>query len=309
MMSKTQTMRTSNRYAFMVAGQRPDHCCRKKRQQHADDETRRLPLGKHVRGQRPDPAEINGQQRQNSAAESGLQRISPTNHRPSRGNAPSAGNARSRRPKIFGQALDDIECRALMMSMCATAGPSTAVLMATKSINCSGGIVVLTARNDVGVRFWRKGAREATKKRENSSDLPVAAHFYSAEFDSRRERRRRAIPSCHADIVSPPAVPAFALRAADFRRDALSAACARAVLGTKAGVPAAQPGGRIAGAGGRGRTANSGATIVAEYIEETYTGESGGERRPPNGRAAGLRCAGWRTGSMTNSNRKSAGRW
>jgi hypothetical protein len=35
-------------------------------------------------------------------------------------------------------------------------------------MNCSGGIVALAASYDAGVRFWRKGAREATKKRENS---------------------------------------------------------------------------------------------------------------------------------------------
>jgi hypothetical protein len=35
-------------------------------------------------------------------------------------------------------------------------------------MNGSGGIVALAARNNAGVRFWRKGAREATKKRENS---------------------------------------------------------------------------------------------------------------------------------------------
>jgi hypothetical protein len=40
--------------------------------------------------------------------------------------------------------------------------------MATKSMNFSGGIVALAARNNVGERFWRKGAREATKKHENS---------------------------------------------------------------------------------------------------------------------------------------------
>jgi hypothetical protein len=35
-------------------------------------------------------------------------------------------------------------------------------------MNYSGGIAALAAMNDAGERFWRKGAREATKKHENS---------------------------------------------------------------------------------------------------------------------------------------------
>ena len=41
-----------------------------------------------------------------------------------------------------------------------------------------------------------------------------------------------------------------------------------------------------------------GAAIVAEYIEETYTGENGGTGCCRNGPAAGSKSAGWRTGSM-----------
>ena len=47
--------------------QHADHRRRQERQQHADDETRRVPLAEHVRRQRPDAAEIDAEQRQNGA--------------------------------------------------------------------------------------------------------------------------------------------------------------------------------------------------------------------------------------------------
>ena len=47
-----------------------------------------------------------------------------------------------------------------------------------------------------------------------------------------------------------------------------------------------------------------GATIIAEYIEETH--QHGADRLLP---ASGSKCAGWLIGSTTNSTSRSAARW
>ena len=70
------------------------------------------------------------------------------------------------------------------------------------------------------------------------------------------------------------------------------------------------PAGRTAGAGSRGPAADSGRRDHRRIYRGDSSAASGQDRLLPQlARARGSRCAGWRTGSTTNSTPRSAARW
>ena len=121
-----QTMRTSNRYVLDEAvRQRADHRRRQEREQHADDEARRRPFGEHVGRQRPEPAEIDRQQRQDRAElDQDRERlaevvVAPAEKMLHQQQMPGRGHRQE-----FGQALDDAEHAALTRSRWAEIRPA-----------------------------------------------------------------------------------------------------------------------------------------------------------------------------------------
>ena len=201
---------------------------------------------------------------------------------------------------------------ALIRSIYAALRPNAAALRASNCMSCSGGNCALAAGDMEASAFDAKAPVRQRKNDGNSSAIcATAAPFYSATIDSHRARPRRAYPDVMLTLFPSPALSAFALRAPDPRRIRhRGAAGGGALLGTAGRIPVAQSGGGTAGAGSRGRTADS----------RRRRSSPNTSRRPITARTARIaccrrspadasKCAGWRTGSTTNSMRKLAARW
>jgi glutathione S-transferase len=166
-------------------------------------------------------------------------------------------------------------------------------------MNLSGGNVALAAGNNAGERFWRKGAREATKKRENF---------------------RRFAPSPQVSIVRKLIPGTASGGAASFRVPMLTlfhhplcphSRYVRLILGEYGiGVRLVEerfwerrqeflllnPAGELPVLVSEGEPPIPGAAVIAEYIEETCTGENTGDRllpQRPGHRAEVRRLANW----------------
>ena len=292
--------------------QRADHRRRQEREQHADDEARAPPRSVNMlRRERPEPAEIDRQQRQDGAeldqhreglAEGVVAEAEEVLHQQQ-----MAGRGHRQE---FGQALDDAEHDRLDQVDMRASWPGAA--KASQCMRGSG-----TARWRRSRRLRACGARPPCGAMQITARQSQQVCVADCALPIVRLPRhvlagRQLIRAPHADAV--PSSASARIRASCGSCSANTASSARLVeerfWERREEFLMLNPAGDHPGAG-RGRPAAGAGRRHHRRISRRDAPAT--KRRPPAAaarrRRSASRCAGWRAGSTTNSTPRSAARW